>query len=227
MIRPRRWLPVIAATVLLAGGSAVLTAGPAHAASNIQICSNLAPNLCANADGGFHSPGDSVILYHNGDPNNTFSIVLLTGICNAGGGVGAGYVHNDEGGEVCPFPVGSGLNSRYDKDAIVEFQDYTSARVYDPPLCIADGSGSGSTLLEGCSWIQNNFGFGGARGSVFILSHITNVNNMGTTPFFAVNYYYSTSPECGHDQPAWMIGGSLAVPIYENICKALHEWYQT
>lgn len=227
MIRPRRWLPVIAAMVLLAGGSAALTAGPASAAPNIQICNTL-NNLCANAQGGYHTPGDGVILWHNGDSNNTFSIVLLTGICNAGGGVGAGYVHNGEGGEICPFANGSGLNNRYNGDAIVEFQDYTSALVYDPPLCIADdGSGSGAAALLGCSWIQNNFGFGGAQGSVFILSHITNVNNMGTTPFFAVNYYYTGQGGCGLNQPAWMVGGSLGVKIYLNLCKANMEWFQT
>ena len=227
MIRPRRWLPAIAATVLLASGSAALAASPAHAAPNTQICSAQNTSLCANAQGGFHTPGDGVILWHNGDPNNTFFTVLLTGICPAGGGVGAGYVHNGEGGIVCPFRDGSGLNSRYDRDAIVEFEDYTSALVYDPPLCIADdGSGSGAAALFGCSWVQNGFGWGGARGSVFILSHITNIDNMGTTPFWAVNYYYTTQGGCGLNQPAWMTGGSLAVKIYLNICRAVHQWFQ-
>lgn len=228
MIRLRRWLPAIAAMLLLAGGSAVLTAGPAYAAPPQQICNPQKPNLCANAEGGLHDPGDYVINWTMGDPNNTFVAVLLTGICPAAGGVGGGYVHNGEGGEICPFPNGSGLNNRYNGDAIVEFEDYASALRYDPPLCIADsGSGSGSTKLGTCSWIQNNFGWGGATGSVFILSHITDISNKGTTPFWVVNYHYTTQGVCGLNQPAWMVASTKGTPIFLNGCQANNQWFQT
>jgi hypothetical protein len=227
MIRPKRWLPAIAATLLLAGGSAALTAGPAHAIAGPQICNVQNTNLCANARGGFHTPGDYVILWDNGDSNNTFQTILLSGICPAGGGVGAGYVHDGEGGIICPFANGSGLNRRYDKDAIVEFEDYTSALVYDPPLCIADsGTGSGSAALFACSWVQNHLGWGGATGSVFILSHITDINNMGITPFWAVNFHYTSAGVCGLNQPAWMVGATKGVPIYLNSCSANNQWFQ-
>ena len=220
MIRPRRWLPAIAATLLLAGGLAALSAGQAHATSGPQICNVQNTSLCANANGGHHTPGDYVINYTNGDPNNTFEAVQLTGIC------GGGYVRGYNMG-ACPFANGSGLNNRYNGDAIVEFEDYTSALVYDPPLCISASPGtSGAAILGTCSWVQNNYGWGGAIGSVFILSGVKNFKNMGVSPFWAVNFDYTSSGWCGTNTPAWMVGATKAAFVFLNSCTSNNQWFQ-
>lgn len=219
MIRLRRWLPAIAALLLLAGGSAALTSVPAHATSGSQICNVQNTDLCLNARGGDHTPGDYVILYTNGDPNNTFMAGLLTGICG-------GYVKGYNNG-ACPFSNGSGLNDRYNGDAIAQFYDYTSLMDYDPPLCVADsGVGSGSAALGTCSWTQNNYGWGGSDGEVFILSGVTNFMEMGVDPFWAVNFHYTSIGVCGANQPAWMISSAKGVGAYLNSCTAENEWFQ-
>jgi hypothetical protein len=221
MTRLRRWLPAIAATLLLAGGSAVLTAGPAQATAGPQICNVQNTSLCANVYHGTHTPGDYVINYTNGDPNNTFEAIQLTGIC------GGGYVRGYNMG-YCPWPQGSPLNNRYNGDAIVEFEDYTSALVYDPPLCIAASpTNSGAAILGTCSWTQNNYGWGGATGSVFILSGVKNFRNMGVSPFWAVNFHFSSSGgPCGLNNPAWMVGATKSAFVFLNSCTANNQWFQ-
>ncbi len=219
MLRPRRWLFMLA-SLLLACGSAAAAAGPAHATRGPQICNAQNTDLCANARNGDHTPGDYVILYTNGDPNNTFQAGLLTGICG-------GYVKGYQDG-ACPFANGSGLNDRYAGDAIAQFYDYTSALEYDPPLCIADsGVGSGSAGLGTCSWVQTNYGWGGSTGEVFILSGVKNFLDMGVSPFWAVNYHYTAIGACGANKPAWMIGPTKGVAAYLNSCTAKNQWFQT
>jgi hypothetical protein len=218
MIRRRRWLPAIAATLLLAGGAAAVTSGPAHATSGTQICNVQNTDLCLNVRGGKHTAGTYVIMYTQGDPNNTFQASLLTGICG-------GYVKGYSSG-ACPFADGSGLNDLYNGDAIVQFYDYDTI-AQNPPLCVADsGITSGSSQLGGCSWYNTNFGWGGADGSVFILDNIKNFANMGITPFIAVNFHWTSLGYCGLNKPAFMVGATKSAGIYLNSCTATNQWFQ-
>jgi hypothetical protein len=218
MIRLRRVFPVIAATLLLACGVTAATSGPAHATSGTQICNAQNTEICLNVREGDHSAGTYVIMYTNGDPNNTFQASLLTGICG-------GYVQGYNNG-ACPFADGSGLNDLYNGDAIVQFYDYDTL-ADNPPLCVADsGVTSGSSQLGGCSWYQTNFGWGGATGSVFILSGVTNFADMGVSPFVAVNFHYTSLGVCGLHKPAFMVGPTSGAGIYLNSCTANNGWFQ-
>src|SRR5271170_4846253 len=215
----KRIAAIISATVLCAATVAVVgTAEAAHATNGPQIVSTAAGTLALNSQFGDHSPSSYVIAYNLGNTNNTYELQHLTGICNGG------YVENQDG-LACPFADGSGLNNRYAGDAIVQIIDYDTVGE-NPPLCVA-ASTSGAGVEGGCSTIDNNFGWGGASGSVFVLSAIKNFPNLGTTPFWAVNYYYTNMGICGANTAAWMVSGSISAPVYLNSCTANNQFYES
>jgi hypothetical protein len=208
-IRPKA--TATGAAVLLSIGLCVGLAGPASATNGPQICSVQA-DLCANQNGGSDKSGTYVIAWNGGDDNNTFEARQLTGICG-------GYVSAEA---ACPFPDGSGLNNRYNGDAIAEFEDYSSS---GGTLCIADsGSGTGSTALGACS---PDGGWGGATGEVFILSGVKSFADIEDNPFWAVNYHYTVTPGdngCGNNKPCWLVTAGKGAPLYENFPSANNQW---
>lgn len=218
----KRMLTILTA-ILVPITIGLVSAWPAAATNGPQICSTTAA-LCANSNGGAHSPGNAVVAWTAGDKNNTFVAVHLTGICHGG------YVYSRGGEDVCPFHYGSGLNSKFNGDAIVEFEDYATVGKYTVPMCIADsGNGTGSTTEDPCSWVQNNYGWGGADGSVFILFDVENFSDIQNEgPFTAVNFYWTNhalDTGCGNQTKAcFLVEAGPGAPLYESYPTNMNNW---
>jgi len=92
------------------------------ATPRVQVCDLLGSHDCMNRQHGGVQSGTWVVAYNLNDNNNDFTVADSGGVSWCGG---SNWVHNGENGLVCPFSVGSGLNARYDKKAIVQLYNYT------------------------------------------------------------------------------------------------------
>lgn len=167
-----------------------------------EICSAQgSKSLCANRNAGGTSAGTYVIGWSAGDPNNDFAFGYLTGMCNHGR-VSASLE--------CPFTANKGLNAYYNGKAIVDIFNW------ETPFCIADsGTGSGATVLDKC---PDTNGDGGADGTIFILSDVT--QTVGKPPTtYVVNRYWSNFTGLGGgtgSKPRWLCVIGKGTYLIEN-----------
>jgi hypothetical protein len=167
-------------------------------APQVQVC---APNaFCLNRYHGGYSAGTPVIDWYFNDPNNDFTFEQLGSWCG-----GTGEVRNGENGMFCPFAYGSGLNARYDGDAIYELFSYGPAL-----LCAAIPNFSdGYVALESC----------GSNGYAWVYSKESYMVSVGES-----NFAYRNGN--GPNNPFWLwyapgtVGGQLdALP------NATEQWF--
>lgn len=115
--------------------------------------------------------------------NENFIIQQLTGSCNHGRVT-----------TTCPFVAGSGLNTRYLNDEVIQFVDVQSGYIE----CLGNNGGA-SGILVPCN---NQNGVGGGIGSIFVLN-----KGGGGSIDFAENQYWSDanySYNKEYDTPAWL-----------------------
>lgn len=135
----RTKLAAITSAILLTGGIVVAVTTTAEANTTPLICNGASPQRCMNRQGGGILDGTHIITWNRDfDNNEDFSSVVIDDGCGAS-------VHNGEGGMVCPFTNGSGLNARYDGRPIVQLQRRGTG------FCIVpDGPVTGA-VLGGCT----------------------------------------------------------------------------
>ena len=145
----RRILSVLAAAFLAAGLSAAGTvaARTADVSPAVEICNNNgSSSLCMNRKGGGRTDGTSVIGYSAGNVNNDFEYIRLSGKCNNG------QVEVLPGGG-CPFPSGSGLNSKYNGWYINAVES-----ISDTNYCVGSQENSSGAILTPCPDANGNNG---------------------------------------------------------------------
>jgi hypothetical protein len=169
---------VAAAAAAGAGAAAAVTAAvqvtaavPAH-----QICQTDRAQLCANRAGGGTVAGTPVISYYEGNANNTFRLLWLSGTC------GDGHVH---AASFCPnFGPGTGA---VDGAIVVAIQDTRTG------LCLAAGH-----VLHDCP-TSDGFDFNkGKFAMVFAADVCSALSSCGVTSF--MNAYWSQN----HNQERWL-----------------------
>jgi hypothetical protein len=132
--RRRRLTALLGALALISGGvtlAATAIATPAKANVGAAICTSPSASACMNRNGGGSANGTKIIEWHNDlDNNEDFIFANLTSWCNGG------HVT-----PICPFTVGSGLNTRYQGDQIVSIYSTGTGK------CIgADGTWTAAIL---------------------------------------------------------------------------------
>ena len=129
--------------------------------------------VCMNRNGGGYTSGTKVIgWYKDSDQNENFYGVPLTTWCSSG------YVT-----ETCPFTVGSGLNARYDGDAIVTMNTSNNQ-------CVGADSTWSEAVLGGCvpdggAFVESNAN-GGFLISVGVSDHWYGVLGSYDVPYWLV-----------------------------------------
>jgi hypothetical protein len=173
-MRFRKW-KTTAAILLLAGAvtaPAVVSATPALAAGNSNICGNRGTGYCLNDWNGGGS-GNPVKMYYGNYYNDHFSIYYLNK-CNAGDQVlGAPYY--------CPF-ANHALDNSMAGDFIFAEYYYNSA-----DSCVAT-NGSGDAILGAC---PDALGNGGANGTVMVQEYTSSCGPVDSDFFLAVDRYWS------------------------------------
>lgn len=154
----KRKVSVLSGVFLLACGLAtagtISMARPASSTPAIEICTaNGGSSLCMNRKGGGRTDGTSVIGYSAGDNNNDFEYIRLSGKCNNG------QVEVFAGGG-CPFPSGSGLNSKYNGWYINAIES-----ISDTNFCVGTQENSSGGILTPCPDVNGN---GGGWGTVMV-----------------------------------------------------------
>jgi hypothetical protein len=125
-------------------------------------------------------------VYKDNDPVEAFTYEGLTGMCNGG------FVSS-----TCPFTVGSGLNTEFEGDPIVQIFYYGNGD------CVAT-SGSGEAVLGTCA---NLSGSGGSDGVIDVL----NGEPAGSSNCYELNYCYVANRYWFDRQGSgWMWGGNGA-----------------
>jgi hypothetical protein len=133
----RRLAIVVAATVALDGSLGLATTSSAHAQTpGFEVCGNAGLGYCLN-DWNNAGGGGSVKMYYGGYSNDDFYYTPEF-ICN-----GSDLVQVYPGGG-CPFTPGTGLNSAYVNDEIVEVTYGNNTN-----LCVAT-NGSAHAVMGNC-----------------------------------------------------------------------------
>jgi hypothetical protein len=185
MRHPRRTLLGVATALLVSSAPVVYvsTATPALAAPTVQICqARAAASLCLNRKGGGRANGTPIIGWSAGDNNNSFFRQQLKNMCNSGWV--AVYAN---GG--CPFPVGSGLNSKY-KDAAIVSEEQGDLGPGDFAGCVGSTQTFSAAILTNC---PDNSGNNGGWGTIMILPQVKCCNFAadGDKISYTVNRYWS------------------------------------
>jgi hypothetical protein len=157
------------------------------------ICTHgTSSTACINRNGGGYTSGTKGIGWHNdSDQNENFYGVPLTGWCNSG------HVT-----ETCPFTVGSGLNSRYDGDAIVSLDTSNNQ-------CLGADSSWLEAVLGGCV----------PDGGAFVES---NVNGAFLISVGVSNHFYGTTGS--RNTPYWLVwDGHFGDPLIFTD-EAINSW---
>jgi hypothetical protein len=202
----RKLLLVLSGVTLLAAvttGSAyarpALTTSPLvvngpQASSITEICAQGGSGYCLN-DWNAVSSGDAVKMYNSGVTNDNFGENLLTGYCN-GGHVTDG-VHSP--GPACPFVVGSGYNSAYEGDQMIEIISNVSG------ACIGTDEHSIANLGP-CPPTR-----GGVGSNIWVLATPECGTLSGT--YYYINVYWSNSPD-NSDAASLQSGGAIGNNAY-------------
>ena len=151
----RKLLPAACGVLLLAA----FAGGPAYASAAVAsvrspdsavsfaegyVCAQNGTGYCLNDWNGAGS-GGAVKMYNFGYSNDAWTLYQMTGYCSGG------YVSSSL---ACPFPNGSGLNSTYNGDYIMEVKSQVSgacigtdgAGFANLGPCPPDSGGKGSNL---------------------------------------------------------------------------------
>jgi hypothetical protein len=132
--------------------------------SEATLCAQLGHGYCLNRNACDYTHGSPVIVWNNdADQCEIIRLDYLSGMC------GSGFVTAD-----CPFPVGSGLNGRYEGKAIVAIN-------FNSGGCLANGGPGGGSygVIGTCPDINGN---NGSNGSIFVLND---------TESYFINRYWS------------------------------------
>jgi hypothetical protein len=147
MTRNLRLLLLALLLTLAPAGIGVAATQAAHASPAVEICTNNgSSSLCMNRKGNGQSSGTTIIGYSAGQSNNDFEYVRLSGMCNNG-------QVEVVGGGGCPFPAGSGLNSKYDGWYINSIESISLDN-----LCVGTQESSSGGVLTTCPDIDGNNG---------------------------------------------------------------------
>jgi hypothetical protein len=125
----------------------------ANAASQNQIVNKSGTGKALNDWGGKAVAGNPIDSYNPGGSDEDFQIKYVNACNYTSGGIAAVS-------ETCPFTVGSGRNSAYHNDHIVQFEYGTTG------YCLGLNSGESAELL-GCN---NSVGQGGGQGTIWVQS---------------------------------------------------------
>jgi hypothetical protein len=143
----------------------------------------------------------------NGDtPPEDFDVEYLFGMC-----------HDGLVDSTCPFRVGSGLNSRYNNDSIIQFK-YMGGGNY----CIGDLSNHFPFAgLQACNNLNGN---GGGQATIFVV----NSRKLNPSNYIENRYWSNIESSSVHDQPAWLCNlsskGNLLDLDGSNSLKTACQW---
>lgn len=152
-MRLRRRAVALAAALIVCAGTAVLPAASASANPSQEFCLQ-AYTLCLNRAGGGQGVGTHIIGYVEHDNNNDFTNLNLGSWCG-----GTGIVRNGEGGILCPFRNGSGLNARYDGAKIIALWSYNLGLYGTIPSFSNGNVALGNYGDQGYAWVMNSAGY--------------------------------------------------------------------
>jgi hypothetical protein len=178
------------------------TAGTAHArtaptssplpvngpqtASILAICAQAGNGYCLNDWNGAGS-GGAVRMYNPGVTNDGWTVTILAHYCNNG------LVSN-----ICPFPVGSGLNTQFDGDEIFQMDSDVSN------ACIGTDSNEMANL-GACPPVNGS----GKGSNIWVLATST----CGASAYYFENVYWSG--QHGNGVASSLIsGGSIGAQAY-------------
>ncbi len=154
------------------------------------------PEICAQSGTGYclNNWSGLVKMESSGPANNKFTLFPLQGYCNNG------LVSTGTGGNnpppACPFPNGSGLNSRYDGDPIVEI-----APSFSGPCIGTDNSEYAN--VGACPP-----GDGGTGSNIWVIGP-----ECGTNSYYYINVYWSG--QHGNTNASSLIsGGAIGAQAY-------------
>jgi hypothetical protein len=157
-------------TTAAAAIAAHLAAAEAPAETPAQeICQTDRGQLCLNPKGGSEAAGAEVIGYFQGDANNTFQLLPLSGMC------GNGHVNAKAN---CPSFGPSEVTASVDGAILVALYDYRAG------LCVAAGG-----QLATCPTYQGFDGDGGAKAMVFAAANCGTYTECSITSF--LNQHWS------------------------------------
>jgi hypothetical protein len=173
-------LPVVVAGIISVLGVHLLTR--AHALAYPHWCTNQLPESCMDNSGGVVARYNLVngSSYENSNYHEYFNERILSGKCN-GGKVSSSMA--------CPFKPGSGFNTRYNNDAIIELQ-YGSTG-----YCLGTNQ-YGDAMLQTCGSLTT--GAGADQTAMFVYN-----NGGGGTRGLTESVYWSNH----WNQVAWLCHG--------------------
>jgi hypothetical protein len=141
---------------------------PAEAPAQ-EVCQTDRGQLCLNPKGGSEAAGAEVIGYFQGDQNNTFQLLPLSGMC------GNGHVNAKAN---CPSFGPSEVTASVDGAILVALYDYRAG------LCLEAGGQLGT-----CPTYQGFDGDGGAHAMVFAAANCGTYTECSITSF--LNQHWS------------------------------------
>lgn len=187
--RANKTFTILSFVVLFATiGTVYIEFGHAEAQYTL-VCDQQSSHVCLHliTDGSslLYSPVDTA-SFNASTPAEDFSIEYLYGVC------GNGLVTS-----TCPFKVGSGLNTRYLDDSIIQFK-YMGGGNY----CVGNlGNSFNQSPNAGLQPCNSLNGIDGGPGTMFIL----NTGRNGTSNYVESRYWSNELASVHlHDQPAWL-----------------------
>jgi hypothetical protein len=143
-----KFITIFAVFVLAIGAMLGLNKQTASAATDETLCAGKGSGLCLNLKNGLNDIGQPYITWANDHDDNEQlnSDLNEQNICG-----------NDVVSETCPFTKGSGLNSQFDNDPIVELYDA------DTNGCVGSSDDVYTTNQDcngdGTVWIDSGYSF--------------------------------------------------------------------
>jgi hypothetical protein len=193
---PQKMAVLAAFALVFIGGGAVLVAG-SHADASQMVCDiNYTSASCLNRSGGGTGNGTRIIAWtRDWDNNENFTMATLPNYC------GGGKVTSS-----CPFTVGSGLNTRYQGDRIMNILDYS-----DQTKC-AIAQNPNSVVLGACN----------ANGAIFVQN---TPNGKGIIDYVENVYWSNQNYASGqYDTPGFLCDLSGSVVIHADLGNGYCQW---
>lgn len=180
----KKLIPLIFIVFFAAIGVSLIDFGHAQMPYTL-VCNLQSPSLCMQIIPNKIAPGTEIdaARFNASTSVENFNIQYLDDMC------GNGLVTSK-----CPFTLGSGLNTRYLADPIIQFKymgggDYCLGTLYN---------GSAFAGLQGCNNLNGN---AGGQGTVFVID-----SSKHNASGYVESRYFSDqlASEGIHDQPAWL-----------------------